>query len=206
MALFLARLRLRGLLMVVAVAFLLLVSLGTSTHVVHDPLVPGHSALDGGPDWSTFGMGFARTLFSFCAGMALGKLPHADLRAQRVWALPCCVLIFALLALPVGGSVRLVYDVVFVCLVSPLIIYGCSRFEPDRRFARVASLIGELSFALYAINHPVADVFHFIDNRTHLPHLVLAPAFLAVCMALAWVAVRWFDIPARRYLGRLIVR
>jgi peptidoglycan/LPS O-acetylase OafA/YrhL len=138
--------------------------------------------------------------------MAIANLPRATVRGQRGWTLPCGIGLLVLLAVPVPVQARLAYDLGFVFLASPLILYGCSRFEPDRRLAPIAGLIGELSFALYLINYPMKGVFAAIANRWHAPEPLLAILYLAVCFALAWAAVRWFDTPARSFLGRMIGR
>lgn len=202
MALILIRLRLRTLLTIALAAAVVLVVVAS--------MVPGaagvervaKSGLEGGADWVTFQIGLARVAFSFTVGMVLAMLPVAVMRGQSVWALPCCALLLILLGLPVGGETRLAYDLGVVCIASPLLIYVCSRFEPPRLFARVAHVVGDISFPLYATHGTLAMLFRSVETKAHLVAGALAPVYLGAALALGWVCYRWVDKPARRFLGR----
>ena len=89
-----------------------------------------------------------------------------------------------------------------VFIVSPALLFVCSRFEPSRITAPAAAVLGEVSYALYAVHLPIAHAFQLVARKTGLPMWQVAVPYIAVALALAWFCARYFDVPLRAMLNR----
>lgn len=160
--------------------------------------------LDGGWNRESFLVGVARVLYAFPAGVLLHRLWRAGrLPSWRppLWAV--CSLFVAIIAIPPGGAVGRIEDLLISAVISPLLVVMAANATYGPRQARVARLLGEPSYALYALHFPVLVAFHRL-----FPQVGSAPAILAgvVSLAIAWLlattASRWIEGPARRAIGR----
>jgi peptidoglycan/LPS O-acetylase OafA/YrhL len=68
---------------------------------------------------------------------------------------------------------------------------------------KAAEFLGDISYPLYAVHWPLLKIFSFIA----LKHLHLAPAvvqagFVAASVGLAWLLLKFYDLPLRKWLNR----
>ena len=105
------------------------------------------------------------------------------------------------IAVPLAQRIK--YDLIFILFLSPLIVYAGSKFEPPRKLIPAAALIGDMSYALYAIHIPVAHACQFVARKAGLSNMAVAPAYLLTALCLSWLCVRWIDLPLRRGLRRM---
>ena len=115
--------------------------------------------------------------------------------------LACLIVISALLMIAPAGSWGPIYDLVFALVLSPLLVWLGAQVEPPRRIAPGARLLGEVSYALYAVHWGLIGPFRYLKDDLHFDPVLMAFAFLGTGVLLAWLAVRWIDIPARRLLA-----
>ncbi|MDR3328630.1 MAG: acyltransferase [Prevotellaceae bacterium] len=154
-------------------------------------------------------IGFTRLMFPFCAGLLLsrvakpGKLPHAFGG--------CSLLVVALLAMPrLGGSERLwvngLYDALAVTLAFPLIVYWGASGEVRGKYAsRLCKLLGDLSYPLYITHYPLIYLYNGWVSDTHIALSASWPVALLILIGsagLAYAALKLYDEPVRRWLGR----
>lgn len=170
-----------------------------------------------GVGWSLGGLNFPggllRLLFPFCTGLLLARLP---LRGQVRGAFWLCsaalVVLFAVPYVPGNAPVCIngLYESACVVFVFPaLILLGASGRTTDAFSTRACRLLGDLSFPLYVVHYPVMYLFyaHLIrmkeagatDFSAATPYAIAA---VAVSLALAYIALRFYDIPLRRKLSR----
>lgn len=190
LALVLVRLRERALFAVIAAAGIGL-------------LAAGHAAggLGGGDEWAAVHLAVLRTLFSFTVGLIVAHMHPGHDRRGSVLALLCFAVLWAVMRYDPGPE-RFAADAVAILIVSPALLFVCSRFEPSRIATPAAAVLGEVSYALYAVHLPVAHAFQLAARKTGLPNWQLALPYLAAALGLAWFCARYLDEPLRAALNR----
>lgn len=185
--------------------------------LVHLAVTGGHGDVIGG--WSVepaqLRIGFTRLLYPFLAGLLLsriakpGKIQHAFL-----W---CSLLLILVFSIPrVGGNDQLwqngLYDSLVIIFVFPFIVYLGASGEIKGTFtSRLSNFLGDISYPLYIIHYPFIYLFMawvarnkaFLDagsSGAKLQLMLMAAAVLATVILLAWVCVKFYDIPVRRWL------
>ncbi|MDE5896164.1 MAG: acyltransferase [Muribaculum intestinale] len=171
-----------------------------------------------GVGWSMADMGwlggFLRLSFSFGIGLMLTR----DFRPMRIrgafWI--CAALITVIMSCPYIGSTdgnpsiaNGVYDIICTLLIFPTIVYiGACGTTSDIFSSKVCEFLGAISYPVYIIHYPVMYMFYaWVWNNG----ITFADAW-PVCMALfvviileAWIAMKWYDAPVRRYLSRKLL-
>ena len=164
----------------------------------------GWSLADGG-----FWGGLARLSFSFPAGLLMAR-SFRPMRVRGAFWL-CSAALVAMLSMPyVGdsaGDVRnAVFDLVCTLVVFPAIVWlGACGATTDAFSTRLCTTLGQLSYPIYILHYPLMYLFYAwvwqngVAPREALP---VCAAMLVVIPALAWTALRFYDIPLREALGR----
>ena len=165
--------------------------------------------LGGGWEWPTLGVGFARVLFSFPAGVLIYRLTRnlRLIRSNGLLVIAAMMLVFAMN--PVVS--RVAFDVVAVVLVFPALVIAGSLARPPARAVPLYTFRGATSYGVYAIHDPLIKIWngivvhHMGDNMKHF-----APwagfGLTAGLLVLVWLLDRHFDAPMRRWLLSLHVR
>jgi peptidoglycan/LPS O-acetylase OafA/YrhL len=154
-------------------------------------------------------IGFTRLMYPFFAGLLLyrvGKLiylRHAFFR--------CSLLLIAVLAVPrIGGPESLwmngLYEAVIILVVFPLIVaMGAGGTVKGRFASRLCKLLGDISYPVYLVNYPLCYVHTgwVSDTKVTLAQAGWVPwAVFTATLFLSYVAMRWYDIPVRKWLRR----
>ena len=161
-----------------------------------------------GNTWATAGPGFARALFSFCAGIAIQHW-----RARTGWRFDTCAaacgmaVLIGWLNLPVSRQIRPVFDLAFIMLVSPAILVVAAEAKLCTPWARLAVVAGAISYALYAVHYsavyPVLNaVAHRRDLNNETTLDVVTAGFVMIMACVAYALSRFYDEPVRRVLRR----
>ena len=158
-------------------------------------------SLDMGAEWHTFVGGIPRTLFSFFLGVLLQRWHHAHPPKLQIpsWAIVAALAV--LLAAPFSGIAGRVYELVFVVLFFPaLIFWGAEAREASKG---VGAALGDTSYALYVIHYPLVVLTGRLltQSGTGFAPLLEFP-FLAGLAALAYGLHHMFDEPFRGWLTR----
>ena len=96
----------------------------------------------------TFWGGIPRVLLAYCLGVAICR---CGFRIPASGGTATLVLVLVLLAIPRG----IAWDMAFVMLVCPALIAAGSRSFMDR----FSSIVGAISFPLYAVHYPIIELF-----------------------------------------------
>jgi len=133
-----------------------------------------------------------------------GELVTTSQRASSWIGVACIAAVGVLLALPVSGEWTARYDLAIILFFSPLLVYVGSRVEPVAFAVPLAGFSGEVSYALYAVHWSFIEPMRAAVRHFGLSPIPAAALFLALMLAAAWAAVRWYDLPLRRRLTALL--
>jgi len=152
-------------------------------------------------------IGLTRLLYPFFAGLLLSRIVKVG-QVKHAFLL-CSVIITVALALPrFGGEhdvwINGLYESLCIILVFPLIVWlGASGEVRSGGSAKVCGFLGEISYPIYIIHYPFVYTYTawVHDNKVPVAQgWPVAIAVLAVCVLLAWVCLRFYDVPVRRWL------
>ena len=157
--------------------------------------------------------GSLRLLFAFPAGLLLSRVFRPVRVRGAFWIGSLAVV--ALASVPrIGGSEHLwmngVYDALCAVGLFPLIVWiGASGKTTDRVTSRICKFLGDISYPLYMVHYPFIYLYYAWvknENLTFGQSLPGAAALVAGSVALAWLCLRFYDEPVRRFLSKRLLR
>ena len=156
--------------------------------------------------------GLLRLLFAFSAGLLLSRL-FKPLRGSWLngafWI--CGLAVVGLLAIPrIGGTEHLwmngLYDTLCVVVAFPLLVYlGASGQTTGKISTRICQFLGDISYPLYMVHYPLIYVYYAWVKRGNLTFTESLPGAIALVVGsilLAYVCLKVYDIPVRRWLAK----
>jgi peptidoglycan/LPS O-acetylase OafA/YrhL len=205
MAVFAIRRSTRALTMMLAAMAVLLVGDMVATQMF-TPFEPGTSIAKMGYRWHDVHLGVVRTLFSFLCGMVLSRrLGAGGHRASR-WSLAALLAVPLLLVLPLAGWTRFSFDLLFILVASPALVWAGARLEVPPAWRAMGERVGDLSYPLYAVHffwtYPVLTYGY----RHEWPVGLSLTVFLIGALGCAELCGKWVDLPLRRWLGSILPR
>jgi peptidoglycan/LPS O-acetylase OafA/YrhL len=163
------------------------------------PILLAHGSGNIGALWSEIGVASLRTCYSFGFGVLIAGLASRPPQRASWLGLAVMAAILVMLVLPRTGYVS--YDIGMILIGSPLLLWAGTRVQIPAFCLIPASFIGEVSYALYAVHWPMIEPMRDLRDRLEVPPIIADPVFIATMLCLAWIAVRWFDMPLRRRLS-----
>lgn len=157
--------------------------------------------------------GTLRMLFSFPMGILLSRIFKPVYIKGAFWI--CSLAIVVLLAVPrIGGSESLwmngIYDTVCFAVLFPLLVYiGASGKTTDITTTRLCKFLGDISYPLYMVHYPFIYLYYAWvknENLTFLQSLPGAVALLFGSILLAYLCLKLYDEPVRKYLSKKFLR
>jgi peptidoglycan/LPS O-acetylase OafA/YrhL len=173
----------------------------------------GWSMADGGL-WT----GMVRMLFPYSTGMLMAREFRPCKVRHTFWL--CSLVIVAVGCLPLlwGEMSPLangLYDALCVVFVFPLLVWmGASELTTDATTTRVSTILGNLSYPLYAVHYPLMYLFYahigFHGDLVPISKLAdvwhVAIALPVACIVLGWLFFRYYDLPLRRWLSKTYIK
>lgn len=151
--------------------------------------------------------GSLRLLFSFSMGLLLCRLFKPIKIKGSFWI--CALAVVALLIVPrIGGADNLwmngVYDTVCCVVFFPILLYlGASGKCSDKYTTKICKFLGNISYPLYMVHYPFIYLYYAWVKNNDLTFEQSLPGALAVVFGsiiLAYICLKCYDIPVRRYL------
>ncbi|MDR1780387.1 MAG: acyltransferase [Tannerella sp.] len=154
-------------------------------------------------------VGFTRLMYPFFAGLLLSritkpsKVPHAFLL--------CSLLVVVALAMPrVGGTTNLtangIYDACCIIFLFPVIVWlGASGNVKGKMSSRVCKFLGDISYPLYITHYPIVYIYTGWVSKEQIaliPALPVALIAFVSCITLAYLCLRFYDLPVRAWLQK----
>lgn len=157
--------------------------------------------------------GSLRLLFSFSAGLLLSRVFKPVKVRGAFWI--GAVVIVTVAAIPrIGGCEHLwmngVYDAFCAVVLFPLLVYiGASGRTTDRITTRICKFLGDISYPLYMVHYPFIYLYYAWvknENLTFGESFPGAAALVVVSVALAWLCLKFYDEPVRKWLTKRFLR
>ena len=173
----------------------------------------GWSMADGGL-WT----GMVRMLFPYSMGMLMAREFRPCKIRHTFWL--CSLVIVAVGCLPLlwGEMSPLangLYEALCVVFVFPLLVWaGASELTTDATTTKVSTILGNLSYPLYAVHYPLMYLFYAhigfhgdlvpINKLADVWHVAIA--LPVACIVLGWLFFRYYDLPLRRWLSKTYIK
>jgi len=199
-ALFIRRLPTKGLAVLVFLA-----GCGLASFAIFGPL--GDLCVGFSLTGTEFTGGSLRLLFSFSAGLLLSRIFKPVRIKGAFWI--CGLSVVALLAVPrIGGAEHLwmngIYDTLCCLVFFPLLVYlGASGKSTDKYTTRICKFFGDISYPLYMVHYPFIYTYYAWVKNNNLTFEESLPGAAAVVLGsivLAYICLKLYDIPVRRWL------
>lgn len=181
---------------------------GLTWFAVTDP--SGYGCLGVGWTVDTMNMlgGLLRLLCPFTMGMFVSRIFRPTKVRGAFWL--CTIVLLILFHVPFiesegAFSWNGLFEAVCIIVVFPMLVWAAaSGTTTDKWSTGVCKFLGDLSFPLYIVHYPLMYVFYLWLIKTEQYDFASTwQMSILVCVAnvlLAWVCLRFFDIPVRRWL------
>lgn len=157
-----------------------------------------------GSTWATVGPGLVRAVFSFFVGVAMQRL----LRPGSVQSGFAIVMALAIVPLMIAGDRwGAAVDLACIFVFLPALVFIGAHVEPrGAALAGLSGVLGNTSFALYALHVPLLQVVLGLCRRFGVAPAALAPLggvlLVAAMCVVAGFADRLYDRPVRAWFAR----
>ena len=157
--------------------------------------------------------GSLRLLFAFSAGLLLSRIFKPVKIKGAFWI--CRLFVIVLLAVPrIGGSEHLwmngLYDTICALVFFPMLVYlGASGKTTDKYTIRICKFLGDISYPLYMVHYPFIYLYYAWvknENLTFVQSLPGAIALVIGSVLLAYLCLKLYDEPVRKYLTTRFLR
>lgn len=145
-----------------------------------------------------------RCAFSFTLGVLMARRGiHAahDPRSGRLLPYAILALVLAVIAFPPGAALRPWFDLACVMIVFPAIVALAANARMAGAGAWIATVLGDMSYPLYAIHYPLIRPAMVLCARFHIGGGNAIVAIAGLCLASAALLVP-VDRVLRGWLGR----
>lgn len=158
--------------------------------------------------------GSLRLLFSFSAGLLISRVFKPGKKINGIfWIGGLSIVILS--AIPrIGGSEHFwmngLYDTLCFAVAFPLIVYlGASGETTDKITTKICKFLGDISYPLYMVHYPFIYLYYAWvknENLTFVQSLPGAIALVIGSVVLAYLCLKLYDEPVRRFLTKHLLR
>lgn len=158
-------------------------------------------------------IGFVRLSYPFLAGLILSRIikPYF-IQNAFLWS---SLLIISVLSVPrVGDGQHIwmngLYDALSIIIIFPLIVFiGASGKINHPTTLKICNFLGDISYPIYITHFPFIYIYSswVVDNNiTFLEGLPMTIFVFFSTIIVAYLALKWYDIPIRKYLTRRFMK
>jgi len=155
-------------------------------------------------------IGFTRTMYPFFAGLLLSRVARpTQIKNTFLW---CSLLVAIVLYMPrLGGAEHLwlngIYDSICIIIIFPLVVYfGASGVMQSTKENRLCKFLGDISYPLYMVHYPLVYFYvAWISNTKGITIEAALPYALGILtgsIVLAYISLKWYDEPLRKWLRK----
>lgn len=165
-------------------------------------------------DTVNFFGGMLRMLFPFSLGMLLSRNFKPIAIKGAFWC--CSIMLIALFAVPYVEGKNMIsfnglYEAFCLMVVFPSIVWmGASGVTTDSRSTLICKFLGDISYPVYIIHYPIMYLFYawLIDNKIYTLRETwpIATGIFLFCILFAYLALKYYDEPLRRYLAKRFIK
>lgn len=162
-------------------------------------------------DEVNFWGGFVRMLFPFSMGMLLARTFRPRKVKGAFWICSLALIIlFAVPYIPSSGSISLnsLYEYICIAFIFPLLVWLGACGTADGVTDRVNRTLGVLSYPLYIVHYPIMYIFYAWLIRKDIYTLgecwPVALLVVTSSILLAWLCLKLYDEPVRRWLTKKV--
>ena len=153
--------------------------------------------------------GSLRLLFSFPAGLLLSRSFKPVKVRGAFWIGSFSIVVLSMIP-RIGGSEHLwmngLYDTICFAVAFPLLVcLGASGKTTDKVTTRVCKFLGDISYPLYMVHYPFIYLYYAWVKNEHLTFTQSLPgavALVAGSVVLAYLCLKLYDEPVRRWLAK----
>lgn len=192
----------------------ILLGVGLSWFALSDVVGYGMIGVGWTLDGLNFWGGMLRMLFPFTLGVLISRNFRPFKVRGAFWI--CSVILLVLFCVPyVEGHSPVclngVFEMVCIVVIFPMLVcLGASGQTTDKRSTRICKFLGDISYPLYAIHYPLMYLFYawLIENKLYTLGETWPIAALVYfgSIVLAYLCLKLYDEPVRKWLGRKFVR
>ena len=167
-----------------------------------------------GVGWTLDGVNFLggslRMLFPFSLGMLLSRNFKPVKVKGAFWI--CTLALIALFSVPyLEGAEPVcmngVYEAFCIVVAFPILVWlGASGSTTDKRSTQICKFLGDISYPIYVIHYPLMYLFYawLIKNQLYTlgETWQVALCVYALCIVLAYLSLKFYDEPLRKYLAK----
>ena len=156
--------------------------------------------------------GMLRMLCPFTMGILMSRLvkPLRQARGAFWTSAALLLIIFHIPYIYSDGALSLngVFEAACIIGVFPLVVwYAASGKTTDEASTRICRFLGDISYPLYIVHYPIMYAFYMwlIKTRQYTLHETWPAALAAVAssIVLAWLCLKLYDMPIRKWLRNL---
>lgn len=116
-----------------------------------------------------------------------------------------CLSLTAILISPFFGRGNALFEGVAILVALPALVAVACQIPLGRRGDMAASLAGELSYPIYVLHMPMASYVGLLLGWLHPGPTAIKLCTVVVTIFGSWLALRYYDAPVRRWLGRKLL-
>ena len=155
------------------------------------------------------GGGMLRLLFAFPVGLLMSRIFRPMKVRGAFWTGAAAIMAVAVVP-RLGGTEHLwmngIFDAACAILLFPAIVWiAASGQTTDAATTRICRFLGDISYPLYVVHYPFIYLYYAWVKNNGLSFgesFWGAAAVVAGSVVLAWLCLRFYDEPVRRWLSR----
>lgn len=164
-------------------------------------------------DEVNFWGGLVRMLFPFSMGMLIARTFKPRKVKGASWI--CSVTLVVLFSVPYiasSGAISLnsLYEFICIAFIFPMLVWLGACGTASGTTGKMNRVLGELSYPLYIVHYPIMYIFYawLIKNNIYTLDNCLGVAALVIVssIALAFLCLKLYDEPVRRWLTRKLMK
>lgn len=157
--------------------------------------------------------GTLRMLCPFTIGMLMSRVFKPIKKVRGAFWI-CTIILLVLFHVPFidGGtpmSLNGIFETACIICIFPIIVWtGASGTTTDNTSRRICRFLGDISFPLYIVHYPLMYAFYMWLIKTELYTFSdtwpIAISTMACSICIAWLSLRFYDEPIRKWLKKHI--